>query len=78
MTKKHFFISAIIKTLISGLLYLAMPPIAAWYTRTVGEIYTGYKVLGMGLIIITNLIVLVKDWVLAFFPDIREAYLKEK
>lgn len=79
MTKnKHYFLRiAILKTMATGFLYLLMPVVAKIYHSYVGWDYIGYTAFGAGVMILGNLVLLIRAWVLAFDKDIRKEYLKE-
>ncbi len=78
---KHYFLRlAIIKTMLSGFLYLLMPLIAHFYHLLIGKAfdhYWGYVVLGGAIMIIGNMILLARAWTLAFDSDARERYFRE-
>jgi hypothetical protein len=78
---KHYFLRlAVIKTMLSGLLYLLMPLFAHFYHLVIGKAfdnYWGYVVLGGGIMILGNVILLVRAWALAFDSDVRKSYYEE-
>lgn len=75
---KHYFLRlAILKTIVSGTLYLFLPLLAKIYAKYVGYEYIGYTMLGAGILLIGNLGLLCRSWVLAFDKDVRKDYLKE-
>lgn len=75
-TKQEFLKSAIIKTILTGLLYLLMPIPASIYWKYIGHEWWGYTVLGGGILILGNVILLVRAWVLALDSFTREQYNK--
>ena len=78
---KHYFLRlAIIKTMLSGFLYLLMPLIAHFYHLIIGKAfddYWGYVVFGGAIMIIGNMILLFRAWALAFDSDMRDRYFLE-
>jgi hypothetical protein len=78
MKNKHYFLRlAILKTMATGFLYLAMPIVAKIYHNYVGWDYVGYTAFGAGVMILGNLTLLIRAWALAFDKDLRKNYLKE-
>ena len=76
---KHYFQRiAIMKTMASGLLYLFMPLLAKIYAVFVGYQYIGYTILGGGILVIFNLILLCRSWALVFDNEFRRNYLREE
>lgn len=74
MKNRTYFINrAIIKTIISGIIYLAMPFLALFYNTYVPD-YVGYAIYGAGILIIGNFILLVWSWILVFDNDLRSKY----
>ena len=79
---KHYFLRiAIIKTMITGFMFLLMPVLASLYHNLIGdesfESYFGY-IIGAGIVlIIGNMILLVRSWVLALDKDYRRDYLND-
>ncbi len=75
---KHYFLRiAILKTMVTGSLYLLMPLAAKIYDQYVGNGYYGYTIFGAAIMIIGNIILLIRAWTLAFDNDARKAYLSE-
>lgn len=75
---KHYFLRiAILKTMASGCFYLLMPLAAKLYEQVMQGEYFGYTIFGAGVMILGNIILLVRAWVLAFDKDIRDAYLNK-
>jgi len=79
---KHYFLRlAIIKTMLLGFTFLIMPVLASLYHKLIGEdafnAYFGYTVAAGIVLIIGNLILVVRAWVLAFDRALREDYLRE-
>ena len=76
---KHYFQRiAIMKTMASGLLYLFMPLLAKIYAVFVGYQYIGYTILGGGILVIFNLILLCRSWALVFDNEFRRNYVREE
>lgn len=75
--KRYFLRLAIMKTMLSGALYLLMPLLAHLYDKAMPDGYEGYTVYGGGILILGNLILLVRAWAFALNKDERKAYLKE-
>lgn len=75
---KHYFLRiALLKTIVSGIIYLAMPIFAKIYVEYVGDLYYGYTIFASAIFILTNMILLVRAWTLAFDKDARKEYLSE-
>jgi hypothetical protein len=75
---KHYFLRiAILKTMITGTFYLFVPVGANLYHKYIGWEYWGYIAFGSGIMIIGNLILLIRAWVLAFDKDVRREYYTE-
>lgn len=75
---KHYFIRiAVLKTIITGWVYLMMPIAATLYNNYVPDGYTGYTFLGGGIMIIGNMILLIRAWGIALDKDLRKNYLNE-
>ncbi len=79
---KHYFLRlAIIKTMALGITFLTMPILASIYHNLIGDkvfnSYFGYIIAAGILLIVCNLILVVRAWVLAFDKNLRNQYLKE-
>tara|TARA_R110000744_G_scaffold163686_1_gene280711 strand:+ start:1285 stop:1539 length:255 start_codon:yes stop_codon:yes gene_type:complete len=79
---KHYFLRlAIIKTMALGITFLTMPILASIYHNFIGDkvfnSYFGYVVAAGIVLIIGNLILVFRAWVLAFDKTSRSQYLKE-
>jgi len=76
MKNKHYFLRlAIIKTMLTGLMYLMMPLAANFYNDYIPDGYFGYTIFGAGIMIIGNLILLVRAWAFALDKDLRKDFL---
>ncbi len=79
---KHYFLRlAILKTMISGFIYLLMPALATMYHSLIGDAafsnYFGYIIASGVIMVLGNMILLVRSWALALDSDIRRDYLIE-
>ena len=72
-TKQYYMRMAIIKTIVSGLIYLCMPIIAGQYHKLIGneafENYVGYIAAAGFLFIAGSLILLVMAWAQNIFME---------
>lgn len=75
---KHYFIRiAILKTIISGTIYLILPFFAKLYFRVMNGEYIGYTVAGGIIFSILSCIILIRAWAIALDKETREKYLQE-
>ncbi len=75
--KQYFLRQAIVKTVVTGLLYLLMPVWADFYNSFIPQGYEIYQLIGAAILLIGNIILLAQGWALALDKDVRADYHKD-
>ncbi len=74
--KNYYFRMAILKTIVTALIYLIIPLFAKWYIPKVDD-YWGYAAFSSVVLIIINSIILFQAWMLVFDKNYRKEYNTE-
>lgn len=72
-TRNQFLTQALIKSMLSGVFYLAMPLAAKVYGDYVGGVYPGYTILGTLILVVPNIVLIITAWAPVFDEKIRNS-----
>lgn len=72
--RMYFVRRALVKTMLSAVMYLLMPFAAVFYHKYVPDVYEGYTILGGVMLIFCNLSLIVWAWIAVFDKKVRDNY----